>query len=665
MENWGPFYGESNGVIDFKPNENGSLFLIHGNNARGKTTILRAFVYALFGVDKHTYELKTNKLQRDIAKLSDMFNEKAQEDDKDYSLRVELSFEHSGIDYLLTREASSDKKPTEIKDQSKINQNLYLRIKGENNRTLEDDQADDYIRRNIIDPDLRDFFFFDGEEVYNFQQQLKTKKPEDLEDRINLMLGLKHIDKACEIFDQENESYEKKVRGIDQKVKENKTVLETIANLESELKDTRRDISDQKEIIEESKKELAEIEEELKSDNDAKELAIRAKHIEQDIVRVQKDKQDLEQTLRMVVFNNWLSPLESSKKFSDLGRLNKAISDSERKYFEDDLITKTIRSKKLWGANLNTEIIKDFRKHKEKLDKEVSETRDKVASLQEKSENIIEMKDAMASESIYNEEQAILLNEIRQEELERELKKIDKELEGIQKHKFPAYAESRDKLIASLSKQEDALQDMERDENEQSEWIKKKSKQLEQDDSPTDEKTRLNSLIYEALAESFLAAKDPIIEIIKEKVENDTSQIFNEMDSNKDRIGIDIKSDYSLEVKREGRETAIMKNATQELVMTLSLLMGISINAPGGHPVVIDTPLGKVDSVESKQIYKGLGNYGEQIILLVQDTEWAEENRKELSSYISGEVTLTRARKNDSTLSKITKGHDSEKLEYM
>ena len=115
MENWGPFYGDSNGVIDFNPKDTGSIFLIHGNNARGKTTILRAFVYSLFGVDKDTYELKTNKLQKDIAKLSDMFNEKAQEDDKDYSLKVELSFEHSGTDYVLTREASSDKKPTEMK----------------------------------------------------------------------------------------------------------------------------------------------------------------------------------------------------------------------------------------------------------------------------------------------------------------------------------------------------------------------------------------------------------------------------------------------------------------------------------------------------------------------------------------------------------------------
>ena len=89
-------------------------------------------------------------------------------------------------------------------------------------------------------------------------------------------------------------------------------------------------------------------------------------------------------------------------------------------------------------------------------------------------------------------------------------------------------------------------------------------------------------------------------------------EITNSRNSNKDRIGIEIKSDYSLDVKREGREMAIMKNATQELVMTLSLLQGISINAPGAHPLVIDTPLGKVDSVESKQIYKGLGNYGEQ-----------------------------------------------------
>ena len=72
-----------------------------------------------------------------------------------------------------------------------------------------------YIKKSIMDSDLRDFFFFDGEEVYNFQEQLLTKKPEDLEQKIDLMLGIKHVDKAREIFSEELKQYSEESRNMD------------------------------------------------------------------------------------------------------------------------------------------------------------------------------------------------------------------------------------------------------------------------------------------------------------------------------------------------------------------------------------------------------------------------------------------------------------------
>ena len=112
MENWGPFFGNQKSVIDFRSEKkDATLVLIHGNNARGKTSILRALVYVLFGVDSKTKELKTNNLQREKTLLYEMFNINAV-NNKDYQLEVSLDFEHEGIQYNLTREASSPTKPT-------------------------------------------------------------------------------------------------------------------------------------------------------------------------------------------------------------------------------------------------------------------------------------------------------------------------------------------------------------------------------------------------------------------------------------------------------------------------------------------------------------------------------------------------------------------------
>ena len=83
----------------------------------------------------------------------------------------------------------------------------------------------------------------------------------------------------------------------------------------------------------------------------------------------------------------------------------------------------------------------------------------------------------------------------------------------------------------------------------------------------------------------------------------------------------------------------------------------------GDNCLVIDTPLGKVDSKESLQIFKGLATYGDQTILLVQDTEWNEEYREKLSSLIGKEI-ITRAEQGDST-PEIVDGYQPDKILYM
>ena len=154
----GTIFGNQKSVIDFRSEKkDATLVLIHGNNARGKTSILRALVYVLFGVDSKTKELKTNNLQREKTLLYEMFNINAV-NNKDYQLEVSLDFEHEGIQYNLTREASSPTKPT-LSNYYNIKESLNLVKKGDTNHTYSDSEATMYIKKSIMDSDLRDFSF--------------------------------------------------------------------------------------------------------------------------------------------------------------------------------------------------------------------------------------------------------------------------------------------------------------------------------------------------------------------------------------------------------------------------------------------------------------------------------------------------------------------------
>ena len=68
-----------------------------------------------------------------------------------------------------------------------------------------------------------------------------------------------------------------------------------------------------------------------------------------------------------MVRHNWLAPLEKSSKYKNIGSIGKAHNKSQQKKFEQELLIKTIRSKKLWGANLNNETLENLMIIKRKL----------------------------------------------------------------------------------------------------------------------------------------------------------------------------------------------------------------------------------------------------------------------------------------------------------
>lgn len=87
MENFGPYENET---IDFTELNKSSVFLISGNTGSGKTTIFDAITFALYG-QGITDDRNPALLRSDFA-------------DFDSPTKVDLTFEHQGITYQISRE---------------------------------------------------------------------------------------------------------------------------------------------------------------------------------------------------------------------------------------------------------------------------------------------------------------------------------------------------------------------------------------------------------------------------------------------------------------------------------------------------------------------------------------------------------------------------------
>ena len=92
LANFGPFRGEQRIEV---PDSNG-VSIIYGENMRGKTTLLNAIRYALFG--------KVITRGASQVALHQIGNWEAAKEDKLFGFKVVLEFDHEGSLYELTRE---------------------------------------------------------------------------------------------------------------------------------------------------------------------------------------------------------------------------------------------------------------------------------------------------------------------------------------------------------------------------------------------------------------------------------------------------------------------------------------------------------------------------------------------------------------------------------
>ena len=146
IENFGPFKGEQK--IEFPEDE--GISIVFGENMRGKTSLLSAVRYALFGkiIGRGSREMPIYETAN-WESVSEGI----------YGFKVVLSFEQDGDSFVLTRQCESrnpDQKPTSDADYS---ENFFLSRNG----TILGPEDRDSILNGIMPKQVSRFFLFDGE----------------------------------------------------------------------------------------------------------------------------------------------------------------------------------------------------------------------------------------------------------------------------------------------------------------------------------------------------------------------------------------------------------------------------------------------------------------------------------------------------------------------
>lgn len=158
LHNFRQFYGEQH--IEFAPGsaDGRNITVFHGFNGAGKTALLNAFIWCLYG--KHTPDLEHHDR---------MVNERAFAETqigRDVPCRVALMFEFRGETFRAERAADASKTGTSDSAKSRVTfQLLRTTSAGETQPVGRDEGAKQHRIEQILPQSLYPFFFFNGERV--------------------------------------------------------------------------------------------------------------------------------------------------------------------------------------------------------------------------------------------------------------------------------------------------------------------------------------------------------------------------------------------------------------------------------------------------------------------------------------------------------------------
>lgn len=622
LRNIKSYYGKH--IIEF-PNVRGkSIHLLGAPNGSGKTTLFDA-VNACFFALPNDPKLRANDLSRGV---------------DDQEMEVEVEFEHEGQTFRLNRRwVRRPGRPATGVDGVTLHSSL------QNLNSTDGDITDDEDVSNFIDSliphHISHFFFFDGEQIQEYTDSSKKS----IQDALERLLGLHHYirllaDLEGIVYRQLREAVNSSDVGDELSAK-----LKARDSAENELRHIERRQRPAKRAAAESKRELAALEREEDQIVSAldPQLQSERQNLTETRDRLGVDIESVENTIKGLIPEG----LALAWFWSEIQQAtNKSLGSRETFNLEGVIDL-------LW-------------EHREGIASALGETSpDPLRTALMSAVGVDELDAGFSLDTIEGAKQ--LMEKIRQAKIELwaapdRLNNLKTEYERVNREltvSSPLHESSETDVSELRQRLQEERRILSRREKQLADFAERE-KQLNQAKGELDK------------AISALSAQDAEFQQINDQLDlcvklqellrnfiddyrqtqiNQLQDVFNrkfrELTNAPeliDRVTID-KETYDIEIiPRSGTNlTALEQSAGQKEVLAFTLISSVVELSNRQLPVMIDTPLARLDSVHRDNILtRFFPSVGPQVIILSTDTEIGREQRRQLHPYLASEHHLVR-----------------------
>jgi DNA sulfur modification protein DndD len=644
LENFRQFFGETP-HIKFSSTEQ-YVTVIHGSNGAGKTALLNALTWALFGTFTRGFQYPDQLVNKRAIREANI--------GANIACKVLLEFEHNERHYRL--EVRSDvEKIDEKTTETRKARDARLQWSTESGVWNEAPNVSDAIGK-VLPEDLHSYFFFDGERIERIVSPTREEKA-DLSKATRKLLGVTILERAERHLNGAKKDLEKELQSIGDA--ETKKFLAQKSNFEKELdrvESRQRELQEEIDAAEDQKKEISK---QLSQLEEVKDLQLRRDRLSSEQTArkasLRKDQDELKGLIASSGYSIFVeSPIETFKNLIDNLREKGELPAGIKKQFVTDLLE---QSKCICGRLLDENFpearrsVEEWQKRAGLADVEEKAIRmgGEIISVErgipvfwDRLDGILEKKSADRTQLSHIEEEleriSIELQNSPREEisaLEGRLKEIERKITECT-HELGASSADIRRLQGEIQRLDSEISRHEAAEERQ-QLIQR------QINAANDARQRL------------FQVKDLVAEDLRSSLSRRIKRIFHSISVTP--YTPELADDFSVTLHESagGSPAPVAGSTGESQILSFSFIGGlideardfqrrqnaITVSTSCEYPIVMDSPFGSLDPEYRTRVCEHLNKIADQVVLMVTKTQWRGEVEQALRKKIGRSYVLT------------------------
>lgn len=653
VKNFMPYKGVQS--IKFPQNPNQNILIIFGDNMRGKTSLLNALRWGLYGeiFTRHKAPIGLDKI---------LNWESASEGDYEFS--VQIKFEADSHKYELTRLA---RKKQDIAKPVTSNDFVVESFLKKDGSVMSGHQVEPEI--NLYAPEqVSRFFLFDGELLQEYEMLLDegSDTGEAIKDSIEQVLGVPALINGRDECLTLLKGAEKQQNRELAKYKDMTKTAQRQRELQ-ELDDSKgRDIDAAKEHLRKVREDKGRLDDEIEELNKLSVTAFEFSDKQSRIKTILADQRVIEEEILQLASIAWKDVLKSrlvpnyEALLKEYELKSKSLSQTGAFKFEVDQINKVLELSlcPTCGQNVDASHKHKYEKRLAELELELATSENNQTELSKLHRQITSIKnllDTSVSGQIAEKSKRKNASAVELTKLENTVDRLRQELAGKEPDEVAKKRRNHSELIKAEANLERTIKDLDIDRLKIRKGIEELSKEIEQNPNVKDSmSTRLVS-VYKSLGESFTHSIETLRERLKEEVQDKASEAFMSMTTQKGYSGLRINNNYGLTILDDKANPVPLRSAGAEQIVALSLIDALGRTGRSSGPVVMDTPFGRLDKQHRENILNYIPKTASQLVLLVHEGEINREvDLKTIAHRIGAEYEIVEKSSRVSRIEKLS-----------